>query len=40
MPQAWVPKTFPEALDMSRGFSYLVPDQETPEVHLGALDLS
>jgi hypothetical protein len=38
MPQAWVPWTFPGALDISRGFSCLVPDQETHAPGMGTLD--
>jgi hypothetical protein len=34
MPQAWVPWTFPGALDISRDFNYLVPDQE-PQSYTG-----
>jgi hypothetical protein len=34
MPQAWVPWTFPGALDISRGFNCLVQDQE-PQSYTG-----
>jgi hypothetical protein len=34
MPQAWVPWTLPGALDISRGFNCLVPDQE-PQSYTG-----
>ena len=37
MPYAWVPWTFPGALGLSRGFNYLVLDQETQSYTGGLL---
>jgi hypothetical protein len=37
MPQAWVPWTFPGALDISRGFNLLGPRPRTPVIYWGPL---
>jgi len=37
MPYAWVPSTFPGALGLSRGFNYLVLDQEPQSYNGGPL---